>query len=54
MDTRSLRVDTMQVLPYPIQLGDKRVVLVDTPGFDNPVLEDDKICEAIVEWIKAS
>ena len=46
----------MQVMPYPIDLDGKRIVLVDTPGLDNhgPELEDDKICEAIVQWIKMS
>ena len=52
----SLSVDTSQVLPYPIRLDGKRIVLVDTPGLDNyvPGLEDDKICKAIVQWIKMS
>ena len=52
----SLYGDTSQVLPYPIRLDGKRIVLVDTPGLDHPHpgLEDDKICEAIVKWIKMS
>ena len=58
MDPTSISIyyDTMQVLPYPIHLDGKRIVLVDTPGLDNhgPELEDDKICEAIVQWIKMS
>ena len=52
MDPTSISIyyDTMQVMPYPIDLDGKRIVLVDTPGLDNhgPELEDDKICEAIV------
>lgn len=54
MDSQSIKVDTTQVQPYPIILDGKRIVLVDTPGFDNPELEDAKICEAIAEWIKVS
>ena len=53
----SLYGDTSQVLPYPIYLDNKRIVLVDTPGLDNynrPKLEDDNICKAIVQWIKMS
>ena len=52
----SLYGDTSQVLPCPIYLDGKRIVLVDTPGLDNlvPRLEDDRICEAIVQWIKMS
>ncbi|KAF8438414.1 P-loop containing nucleoside triphosphate hydrolase protein [Boletus edulis BED1] len=32
--------------------GRRDVVLVDTPGFDNPNLSDDKILELLTDWLK--
>ncbi|KAF8557839.1 P-loop containing nucleoside triphosphate hydrolase protein [Imleria badia] len=46
-----LQPDTQDVIPYPIMYCSHRVVLVDTPGFDDTNRLDIEISRAIADWL---
>ncbi|KAF8130118.1 hypothetical protein EV363DRAFT_1167944 [Boletus edulis] len=46
-----LESDTKNVTPYPISHHGRRVVLVDTPGFDDTYRPDSEILKLIADWL---
>jgi len=48
------RVDTSTLLPEFPWLKNRRLLLVDTPGFDDTFADDCEILERIAKWLKAS
>ncbi|KAF8441308.1 P-loop containing nucleoside triphosphate hydrolase protein [Boletus edulis BED1] len=47
----NLKSDTQDVTPYPISYQGLRVVLVDTPGFDDTYRQDSDILRVIADWL---
>ncbi|KAI9573228.1 P-loop containing nucleoside triphosphate hydrolase protein [Boletus coccyginus] len=48
---RNLKSDTESVTPYPISYDGLRLVLVDTPGFDDTYRQDTEILRVIANWL---
>ena len=48
---RNLKSDTKNVTPYPVMYHDLRLVLVDTPGFDDTYRPDSVILRIIADWL---
>ncbi|KAF8557841.1 P-loop containing nucleoside triphosphate hydrolase protein [Imleria badia] len=46
-----LKSDTQDVTPHPISYRGLRVVLVDTPGFDDTYRQDSDILRVIADWL---
>ncbi|KAJ8515458.1 hypothetical protein ONZ45_g7118 [Pleurotus djamor] len=46
-----LKVKTLNVQPYKIKIGERKVILVDTPGFDTNMTEI-KVLNLIAEWLQ--
>ena len=46
-----LKSDTESVTPYPISYQGLRLVLVDTPGFDDTYRQDTEILRVIADWL---
>ena len=46
-----LKVKTLNVQPYKIKIGERKVILVDTPGFDTDMTET-KVLNLIAEWLQ--
>lgn len=46
-----LRSNTQNVTPYPITRHNHRLVLVDTPGFDDTYRPDSVILREIADWL---
>ena len=40
--------------PPPLELGGNRVIIVDTPGFDDTYMDDAEILRRIGVWLAAS
>ena len=47
----NLKSSTQSVTPYPISRQGVRLVLVDTPGFDDTYRQDTEILRAIADWL---
>ena len=47
----NLRSSTQNVTPYHISYQDVRLVLVDTPGFDDTYRQDTEILRVIADWL---
>jgi GTPase Era involved in 16S rRNA processing len=53
----NLEAHTAQVRSHRVQhpkVKDREIVLVDTPGFDDPDKSDMDILEMVSEWLKTS
>ena len=50
----SLWPGTQDVEEVPCKIGDRDVILVDTPGFDDTVRSDTEILISLVDWMKES
>jgi len=48
---KNLKSDTGSVTPYPISYQGLRLVLVDTPGFDDAYRPDADILRVIADWL---
>ena len=46
-----LKSSTQDVTPYPISHHGLRLVLVDTPGFDDTYRQDTEILRNIADWL---
>ena len=40
--------------PHPLELGGNRVIIVDTPGFDDTYVDDVEILRRIGVWLASS
>ena len=47
----NLRSSTQNVTPYHMSYQDVRLVLVDTPGFDDTYRQDTEILRVIADWL---
>ena len=47
----NLKSSTQNVTPYPISYHEVRLVLVDTPGFDDTYRQDTEILRVIADWL---
>ncbi|KAF8441315.1 P-loop containing nucleoside triphosphate hydrolase protein, partial [Boletus edulis BED1] len=47
----NLKSDTQHVIPYPIFHYGLRLVLVDTPGFDDTYRQDAEILRVVADWL---
>ena len=47
----NLKSSTRSVTPYPISHQGVRLVLVDTPGFDDTDRQDTEILRVIADWL---
>ncbi|KAH7303682.1 hypothetical protein B0I35DRAFT_330121, partial [Stachybotrys elegans] len=52
--TPGVHADTQEVRAYPFQHGDKKVWLVDTPGFDDTKRADIDVLEDLAGWLMAA
>lgn len=50
----SLWPGTQDVEEVPCKIGDKHVILVDTPGFNDTIRSDTEILMSLVDWMKES
>lgn len=50
-NARNLKSDTKDVTPYVIYRDNLRIVLVDTPGFDDTYRSDAEILRVIANWL---
>ena len=46
-----LKSDTQSIIPYTISHHGLRLVLVDTPGFDDTYRPDTEILRIIADWL---
>ena len=51
VDIATAEVDTSQLLRTFPWLQNRRLLLVDTPGFDDTYVEDSEILERIATWL---
>lgn len=54
VDIAIAEIDTSQFLVAFPFLKNRRLFLVDTPGFDNTFLDDSVVIEKINTWLKTS
>ena len=47
-----LKSQTSQVQPYKIKIGEHKVILVDTPGFDDTNMSDTQVLGMIADWLQ--
>ncbi|KAJ8517865.1 hypothetical protein ONZ45_g5019 [Pleurotus djamor] len=47
-----LKSQTSQVQPYKIKMGEQKVILVDTPGFDDTNMTDTQVLGMIADWLQ--
>ncbi|KAJ8469412.1 hypothetical protein ONZ45_g16901 [Pleurotus djamor] len=47
-----LSSQTSHVQPYKVKIGDQKVILVDTPGFDNTNISDTQVLGMIADWLQ--
>lgn len=53
-DITSAEVDTSKFLRAFPWLKNRRLLLIDTPGFDDTYKDDSKILKSIAKWLKTS
>ncbi|KAH7303683.1 hypothetical protein B0I35DRAFT_323830, partial [Stachybotrys elegans] len=46
-----LRSETSEVTPHSVTIGSRRITLIDTPGFDDTVMNDMDVLDQIGDWL---